>query len=101
MYIRKGDDVMMLVGKDRGKSGKVLRVFPKDKSAIIEGLNLVKKHRRSKRQGQKGEVISAPRPVDWSNAMLICRHCKKPSRTGIKFENGKKIRVCKKCGKDN
>lgn len=80
---------------------------------MVEGLNLVKKHRKPKRQGQKGEVISAPRSVSASKAMLICRHCKKPSRMGIKREGpegvasrpygaGKKvIRICKKCNGEN
>jgi len=91
----------MLAGKDRGKTGKVLRVLLKENRVVVEGLNLVKKHQRPKKQGQKGEVVSAPRAVDASDVMLICRHCKKPSRMNIKREDKKIIRVCKKCKGDN
>ena len=92
---------MMLNGKDRGKTGKVLRVFPKTSKVVIEGLNLVKRHQRPRRQGQKGEVVSKPRQVNVSSIMLICQHCKKSARMGIKINNGKKVRVCKKCQKEN
>ena len=92
---------MMLSGKDRGKNGKVLRSFPKEDKIVVEGLNLVKKHRRPKRQGQKGEVISVPRKVILSSVMLVCRHCKKPSRMGVKREGKKITRICKKCQGEN
>ena len=91
----------MLSGKDRQKNGKVLRVFPKTGKVVIEGLNLVKRHQRPRRQGQKGEVVAMPRQVDVSSVMLICQHCKKPARLGVKSEDGKKNRVCKKCGAEN
>lgn len=92
---------MMLSGKDKGKTGKILRVFPKENAVVVEGLNLVKKHRKSRRQGQKGEVISMPRSISASKVMLICRHCKKPARMGIKREGKKLIRICKKCHGEN
>ena len=101
MKIKTGDNVMMLAGKDRGKNGKVIRSFPKEEKLVIEGLNLVKKHRRAKRQGQKGETISIPRKVALSSVMLVCRHCKKPSRVGIRRDGKKIIRICKKCGGEN
>lgn len=101
MLIRTGDNVIILVGKDRNKTGKVLRALPKEKRVIIEGLNLVKKHRRPKKQGQKGEVISIARPIDISNIMLVCQHCKKPARMSIKHEGKKTIRICKKCQGEN
>ena len=91
----------MLSGKDRGKTGRILRFFPEEDKAVVEGLNLVKKHQRPKKQGQKGEVISAPRPVDISKIMLICQRCKKPSRMGVKREDRKIIRICKKCKGEN
>lgn len=97
MKLRTGDNVIMLAGKDRGKTGKVLRSFPKDLKIMIEGLNLVKKHRRAKKQGQKGEMISVSRSIDVSNVMLVCRHCKKPSRMSFKREDKKVVRICKKC----
>lgn len=91
----------MLTGKDRGKSGKVLRALPKENKVVIEGLNLIKRHQRPKRQGQKGEVVSRPRAVASSTVMLVCQHCKKPARMGIRRENKKIIRICKKCGGEN
>jgi large subunit ribosomal protein L24 len=102
MKIHKGDNVMVISGKDRGKSGKVLHVFPKENKIVVEGINIRKKHTRSKRQGQKGQVIQRPAPVDASNAMLVCLTCNKPRRVGFKIfsaEGGnKKTRICKKCG---
>ena len=96
--IRRDDEVVVISGKDRGKSGKVLSVFPGENRVVVEGLNLVKRHRRARRQDQKGEVVSVPRQVADSSVMLVCRHCKKPSRMGIKHEEKKIIRICKKCG---
>lgn len=101
MKIKTGDSVMIISGKDRAKTGKILRSFPRENKIIIEGLNLVKKHQRPRRQGQKGEVISLPSPVNISKVMLICRHCKKPSRMGLINKDGKKIRICKKCKGEN
>lgn len=99
--IRSGDIVRMLTGKDKNKTGKILRAFPKERKVIVEGLNLVKKHQRPRRQGQKGQVILVPRPVDVSNVMLICKNCNKPSRMGIGIIDGKKVRICKKCKGEN
>jgi large subunit ribosomal protein L24 len=105
MKIRKNDNVMVISGKDRGKSGKVLGVFPSRNAARVEGLNLRKKHSRSKKQGQKGQIIQVPMPIDASNVMLICPSCNKPRRVTYKIfsaaggEN-KKTRVCKKCGSE-
>jgi len=98
MKIRKGDNIKMLSGKDHGKQGKVLRVFPFEEKVVVEGLNLVKKHERAKKQGQKGQIISVPRMVDVSSVGLICKNCGKATRVGFKFEGEKKVRICKKCG---
>ncbi|OHA16145.1 MAG: 50S ribosomal protein L24 [Candidatus Tagabacteria bacterium RIFCSPLOWO2_01_FULL_42_9] len=108
MKIKKNDNVMVISGKDRGKSGKVIRIFPKSNSLVVEGINIRKKHSRSKKQGQKGQIIQKPMPLNASNVMLICPACNKPRRAGYKIfsaEGGsasggenKKIRVCKKCG---
>lgn len=101
MHIKKGDNVIMLTGKDKGKTGRVLGVFPKENKVIVEGLNLVKKHQRPKREGEKGQIILIPRRVDISNVMLICQHCKKPSRVKIKRVDKNKIRICKRCEGEN
>jgi large subunit ribosomal protein L24 len=97
MKIIKGDNVRILSGKDRGKTGKVLRVLPKGKKALIEGLNLVKKHVRPKKQGEKGQRVSVPSAIDVSNLMLMCPKCSKPTRVGFKLGEKSKFRVCKKC----
>lgn len=100
MKIRKGDNVKMLSGKDREKTGKVSRVFPGAGKAIVEGLNLVKKHVRPKKQGEKGQRVSVPAAVDISNLMLVCPKCSKPSRIGFKIGGKDKFRICKKCGSE-
>lgn len=97
MKIKKGDQVKMKAGKDSGKTGKVLRVFSPEKKIVVEGLNIVKKHARPKREGEKGQRIEVPRKVDISNVMLVCPKCGKPSRVGYKKTEAGKFRVCKKC----
>lgn len=93
MKIQKGDKVKMLTGKDRGRRGQVVQVFPKKNKVIVEGLNLVKKHVRSQGQKDPGGIVSAARKVDISNVQVICPKCDKPARIGC--EDG--VRVCKKC----
>ena len=97
MKIKKNDLVKMLAGKDSGKTGKVLRVFPEEKKVVVEGLNMLKKHNRPKKEGEKGQRIEMPRKIDISNAMLVCPKCAKATRVGYKTEGEKKMRVCKKC----
>ncbi len=97
MKIKKGDLVQMIVGKDRGKQGKVIKAIPKERKVVVEGLNLVKKHQRPRREGQKGQIVLIPRAVDVSNVMLICPHCKRPTRVGYQGRRPHKVRICKKC----
>jgi len=98
MKIKKGDKVKMTKGKDRGKVGKVIKVFPRENKVIVEGLNLIKKHLKPRREGQKGEIVSLPRKVFVSNVMLICPLCHQATRVGYRsFAKGKKVRICKKC----
>lgn len=99
MRIHKGDTVKIMVGKDNGKTGKVMKVDPGNSAIIVEGLNLFKKHMRPRKQGEKGQVVSLPRPLYISKVMLICPSCKKAVRVGFRFEkDGKiKIRHCRKC----
>jgi large subunit ribosomal protein L24 len=98
MNIKTGDLVIITKGKDKGKTGKVIKVFPKENKLSVEALNLVKKIKRAKREGEKGEIILVPRPINRANVMLICPHCKKPTKIASRVDNGKKVRVCKKCG---
>lgn len=97
--IKKGDTVKVITGKDRGKTGEVQAVFPSVGRVAVSGVNVVTKHRRPRRGGQKGEKISLERPIAISNVMLVCPHCKAPTRIGKKLEEGVWRRACKKCGR--
>ena len=97
MNIKKGDKVVMLTGKDRGKRGKVIRAFPHKNQIIVERVNQKKKHQRPRKTGQKGETITITLPVDASNALLYCENCKRGVRVGMKFVGDSKTRVCKRC----
>jgi large subunit ribosomal protein L24 len=101
MKIKKGDKVKMLSGKDKGKTGKVLQVLKAEKRASIEGLNILIKHLRPRREGEKGQRVEFPALVDMSNLILICPKCQKETRVGykvVKTDTGnKKYRQCKKC----
>ncbi|MBI2640768.1 MAG: 50S ribosomal protein L24 [Candidatus Sungbacteria bacterium] len=99
MKIRKGDQVKIISGNDKGKQGKVLAVFSSKGKIVVEGLNIRKKHVRPKQQGKKGELVKIPAPLPVSRAMLVCPKCGKPTRVGSKINDpGRKARVCKKCG---
>lgn len=97
MKIKKGDTVLIISGKDRTKKGKVLEVFPKEGKILVEGINLRKKHQRSKRTGEKGQIVEMSTQIDISNAKLICSKCNKATRVGYKIVENKKFRICKKC----
>ena len=97
MKIRKGDKVKVLAGKDKGKTGKVLQVFVKRGRVSVEGVNLLFKNMRPKKQGEKGQVIPVPSPMDASNVKFLCPKCGKATRVGYKITDNKKFRICKKC----
>jgi large subunit ribosomal protein L24 len=97
MKIKKGDNVLIIKGKDRGKSGKVIKALPRENKVVIEGLNLVKKHIKPRKQGEKGKIIEIPRPIYVSNVKLICPNCNKATKIGYKIEGEEKFRICKKC----
>ncbi len=96
--IKKGDTVKVTTGKDRGKTGKVLKVHSRLSSALVEGVNIYRKHSRPKRQGEKGELVQVPRPLALSNLMPLCPSCGKAARVGSKVESGTRSRVCRECG---
>ena len=96
--LRRNDIVQVVTGKDRGKKGKMLDVLSMDNRAIVEGINLVKKHRRKTQQDQQGKIVQIPSPIHMSNLRLICKNCNKLTRAGfIILKNGVKSRICKKC----
>jgi len=88
----------MLSGKDRGKTGKVSLVLPEDGKVVVEGLNMIKRHVRARKQGQKGQIVSKERAVSASSVALVCKSCGKPTRVGYKMTGESKARICKKCG---
>ena len=97
MRIKKGDQIQIIAGKDKGKTGKVLRVVPEKLRVVVEGLNLAKKHMKPKKGGEKGQRIEVPMSLSISNVMLVCPKCGKISRIGFKVSKDEKTRVCKKC----
>ncbi len=97
--IKKGDQVMVIKGKERGKTGKVLRVIPDKAKVIVEKLNMVKKHQRPTPRFKEGGIIEKEAPISIANVMILCEKCKGPVRVGRKIlEDGSKVRYCKKCG---
>lgn len=98
MRIRKGDQVSIRIGNDRGKQGKVLTVHPSTRTLIVEGINMRKKHVRARKSGQKGEVVRTPLPIPASRVMLVCSKCGKPTRVSFRLVEHQKSRICKKCG---
>lgn len=97
MHIKKGDTVILLAGKDRGKKGKVTHVLPRAERVVIEGLNLFTKNVKPRQQRQKGERVKYAAPVHVAKVQLICPNCAKPARVGMRTEGGKKHRVCHQC----
>ncbi len=105
MNIKKGDTVLIIAGKDRGKEGTVSRAMPQDNKVIVEGLNIVKKHVRPQGQTRQGGVIDKAMPINVSNVMLKCTECNQPTRVAHERrplgadQKIRTVRVCKKCGK--
>ncbi len=98
LHVKKDDMVMIIAGKDKGKSGKVTRVFPAKGRIVVESLNMVKRHSRPTRANQEGGIVEKEAPINASNVLLLCGACNKPARTGMRtLEDGTKARFCKKC----
>ncbi len=99
MHVKKGDTVIVISGKDKGKTGKVLSVLPKENKVVVEGINMVTRHVKPQGPNQPGGRITREAPLYASKVMYYCDKDKKGVRIGRKvLENGKKVRVCKKCG---
>ncbi|MDP2656481.1 MAG: 50S ribosomal protein L24 [bacterium] len=102
MKIKKNDTIKVLAGKDRGKTGKVLRVFPEQEKIVVEGINVLAKHVRPAKKGERGQKVYFPARMAVSNGMLVCPSCGKPTRVGYAVSHGegaqtRKERLCKKC----
>ena len=98
MNIKRDDKVIVLSGKDKGKEGKVLSVDPKAGKVIVEGVSVASKHSKPRKQGEKGGIIKLETPIYACKVMVVCPKCGKATRVAHKLENGKNVRVCKKCG---
>lgn len=98
MKIITSDTVIVIAGKDKGKTGKVVKVNHDKKAIVVEKVNVVTKHIKKRNEGEAGQRIKFEKPINVSNVKLVCPSCKKPARVGYKkLENGKKARFCKKC----
>ena len=98
LHVKKNDMVKVIAGKDKGKTGKVLRVFPAKGRVAVEGINVVKRHTRPNQLNPEGGIIEKEAPLSISNVMLVCGSCNQATRTGIRvLEDGSKSRYCKKC----
>lgn len=99
MFIKKGDKVVVITGKDKGKVGIVKKALPKKDQAVVEGVNIVKKHTKSSQDAPQGGRIEFEAPIHVSNVMLQDPETKKPTRVGFEIKDGKKVRISKKSGK--
>jgi large subunit ribosomal protein L24 len=98
MKIIKGDNVVIIAGKDRGKQGKVLEALPSEMRVLVEGVNKKKKHERARRSGQKGQIVEKTYPVHVSNVMIVDSQSGLRTRVGYKVEGGKKVRIARRTG---
>ena len=97
MKIKRGDTVQVLSGNDKGKTGEVLEIIPKDNKVIVKGINVRKKHVKPKKKGAEGGILSIECAVQASKVNVVCSKCNKPTRIGYEIEKDGKVRVCKKC----
>ena len=98
MRIKKGDNVQVLSGNDKGKTGEVLEVMPKTGRIIVKGVNIRKKHIKPRKQGDEGGIIPVECAISSAKVNVVCSKCNKPTRIGYEMDKDKKVRVCKKCG---
>ena len=98
MRIKKGDTVQVLSGNDKGKTGEVLQIMPKDSKVVVKGVNVRKKHIKPRKQGEEGGIIPVECAINISKVNVVCPKCGKTTRVEYKIEDDKKVRICKKCG---
>ena len=98
MRIRKGDNVQVLSGNDKGKTGEVLEVIPKEDKIVVKGVNVRKKHVKARKQGDESGIIAVECAIPASKVNVVCPKCGKVTKVGYRVDNDKKVRVCKKCG---
>ncbi|MCL1835172.1 MAG: 50S ribosomal protein L24 [Oscillospiraceae bacterium] len=99
MHVKTNDTVVVLSGRDKGKQGKVMRADPKGGKLLVQGVNVAKRHQKPRKQGEEGGIIKKETPIYASKVMRVCPKCDKPTKPAHSFdEDGRKFRVCKKCG---
>jgi len=99
MKIRKNDTVLVVAGKDKGKTGKVRFAYPKDERVLVAGINFIKRHTRARGRVRQAGIIEQEAPIHVSNVMLLCNKCNHPTRVGFLFlGDGRKVRICRSCG---
>ena len=98
VHVRKNDTVVVVSGKDKGKTGEVLEVMPKQEKIVVKGVNIRKKHIKPRKQGEEGGIIPVECAINSSKVNVVCPKCGKATRIEYKVEDGKKVRICKKCG---
>lgn len=98
MKIKKGDNVQVLSGNDKGKTGEVLEVIPKTQKVVVKGVNVRKKHIKPRKQGEEGGIIPVECSIHSSKVNVVCPKCGKTTRVGYQIEGDNKVRICKKCG---
>ena len=98
MHIKTNDTVIVLSGRDKGKEGKVISVDPKGGKAVVEGISVAKRHKKPRKQGEPGGIISMETPIYACKLMRVCPKCDKPTKPAHSLDDGEKQRVCKKCG---
>jgi len=99
MKIKKGDTIKVLYGKDAGKHAPVIAINPKKNTVVVDGVNVYKRHIKGDGRDKTSEIVNLVKPMPTAKVMLVCPLCNKATRVGMKIEDGKKVRVCKKCGK--
>lgn len=98
LHVKKGDTVVVIAGKDKGKTGKVLSAMPSENAVVVEKVNIINKHKKARNAQEQGGIIKMEGKIDASNVQVICPACKKATRIANKEVDGKKVRVCKHCG---
>ena len=98
LHIKKGDNVLVIAGKDKNKTGNIISANPTDNTVVVAGVNMISKHQKPRKAGEKGGIVKREGKIDASNVQIICPVCGKATRVAHKLDGDKKIRTCKKCG---
>ncbi|MGN0766963.1 MAG: 50S ribosomal protein L24 [Christensenellales bacterium] len=99
LNVKTNDTVLVIAGKDKGKKGKIMKAMPEQERVVVQGVNMVTRHTKPRKQGDEGGRIQKEAAIHVSNVMLVCPKCNKPTRVAHAEEGGKKVRLCKQCNK--